>query len=266
MATTIPESFRQYASNLEITDLQSNIVANCRKNVTKKLGNNLSLHPEESKVIGSWDRRTLTRRLSEADVDVMVILHHGNNSAWASNDGAVKALDKFKDILQAAYPSTNMRRDVNCITMSLSRFRLDVVPAFKYSGTNGGASYYTIPDSVRQQWVPTDPFSFATWMTRVNTTMSGDFKPLIKMVKGWNREQGWPLRGLHLEALMYHRYKTYKQTYTMDSMLKIFFEHLPDYLARPCYEPVKNDRLDDYLDSSSARTRASCNQESTKSR
>lgn len=256
MARTIRESFRQYSSNLEITDLQTNTVANCRRNVTKKLGDKLSLHPEGSKVIGSWDRRTLTRRLSEADVDVMVILHYGNNPAWTGNDGAVKALDKFKDILQAAYPSTPMRRDVNCITMNVNNFRLDVVPAFKYSGVNGGADYYTIPDSIRRQWVPTDPFSFAEWMTRVNTTMSGDFKPLIKMVKGWNREQGWPLRSLHLEAIMYHRYKTYKQTYTMDSMLKVFFEHLPSYLTTACYEPVKGDRLDDYLDSSSTRTRA----------
>lgn len=144
-----------------------------------------------------------------------------------------------------------MRRDVNCITMRLSQFRLDVVPAFKQD-----AGYYTIPDSVRREWVPTDPFSFATWMTRVNTTMGGDFKPLIKMVKGWNREVGWPLRSLHLEAMMYHRYKSYKQTYTFDSMLKVFFENLPNYLRYPCYEPVKNDRLDEYLDTSSTRTRA----------
>jgi hypothetical protein len=40
-------------------------------------------------------------------------------------------------------------------------------------------------------------------------------------------------------------------------MLKVFFENLPSYLANPCYEPVKADRLDGYLDSNTTRTRAS---------
>jgi hypothetical protein len=252
MATTLRESFRQYARNLEITDNQSTIVSNCRRNVTTKLGAKLSLHDEKSKVIGSWDRRTLTRRLSEADVDVMVILHYGKNKGWDNGDGTVNALDKFKSILQEAYPNTTMRRDVNCITMKLNQFRLDVVPAFKWD-----SGFYKIPDSVRRQWVPTDPFTFASWMTTVNTSMGGDFKPLVKMVKGWNREVGWPLRSLHLEALMYLRYRTYPESYTYDSMLNNFFAALPNYLRTACYEPVKGDRLDTYLDTSSTRTRAS---------
>jgi len=255
MAKTVIQSFKDFSSNLEITDLQSTIVANCRRNVTTKIGKVLELHPEGSKVIGSWARNTLTRRLSEADVDVMVILHHGKNLGWVDSAGATKALDKFKDILQKAYPSTTMRRDVNCITMKLSNFRLDVVPAFKYTGVNGSADYYVIPDSVRNQWVPTDPFTFASWMTAVNTRMNGKFKPLIKMVKAWNRHQGWPIRSLHLEAMLYYHFKNYERDYTMDSMLKVFFDSLPNYLLQACYEPVKKDRLDDYLDTSSKRTR-----------
>jgi len=257
MATTIIQSFNEYSKNLEITNLQTSTVANCRRNVTTKIGKVLSLHPEESKVIGSWARNTLARRLSEGDVDVMVVLHYGNNIGWTGNDGVVKCLDKFKEILQKAYPSTPMRRDVNCITMQLSQFRLDVVPSFKFTGSNGGGDYYVIPDSKRNQWIPTDPFAFASLMTNVNTVMKGDFKPLIKMVKGWNRENGWPIRSLHLEAMMYHHFNNYIQTYTMDSMLKVFFANLPSYLSAPCFEPIKNDRLDDYLDSSSTRTRIS---------
>lgn len=242
MATTVKQSFSEYSSNLEITDRQQGKVSICRENVTNTLAKELTLHPEKSKVIGSWDRHTLTRYLSEADVDVMVILHYGENEGYDTSDGTVRILDKFKQILQARYPNTTIRRDINCITMALSEFRLDVVPAFKYKG-----DYYTIPDTSRSKWVKTDPFEFADLMTNINTNMSGCFKPLIKMVKGWNRDEGWPIKSFHLEAMMYNRYHTYTRTYTYSSMLALFFKDLPYYLSHWCYDPVMKDRLDDYL-------------------
>jgi hypothetical protein len=251
VATTITQAFREYASNLELRERQQSLVAQRRANVVAALRRRLSLHPEESKVIGSWDRHTLTRYLSECDVDVMVILHYGNNKQWDTPSGTISALDRFRAILDDAYPDTTKRRDRNCITMQFSEFRLDVVPAFKNDG-----GYYRIPDSVRRKWVRTDPFTFAERITEVNTTMDDDFVPLIKMVKGWNRDVGWPIRSFHLECLMYNRYKSYRQSYNYPSMLKVFFEALPGYLGAACYDPVQGDRVDTYLDEGGQRTRS----------
>lgn len=250
MAITINQAFKEYASNLNITDRQESIVSNCRSNVTKKIKQDLALHPEESKVIGSWDRNTLIRYLSEGDVDVMVILHYGENKHWETSDGTISVLDKFKSILDKAYPDTPKNRDENCITMKLSEFRLDVVPSFKYEG-----GYYMIPDSIQKKWLRTNPFSFAEEITKVNKTMDGTFVPLIKMVKGWNREAGWPLRSFHLECIMYNRYRLYTQGYSYDSMLKVFFEYLPGYLSSPCYDPITSDRTDTYLDNDAEITK-----------
>jgi hypothetical protein len=252
MATTVKQSFKKYASNLELTDRQQETVSNCRQNVTNTLAKVLTLHPDEKpKVIGSWDRYTLTRYLSEADVDVMVILHYSKHKEWDSAAGTTAALDKFKQILQDKYPKTTMRRDTNCVTMALSNFRLDVVPAFKH--VNG---YYRIPDTSRGKWVSTNPFKFADLMSQVNTNMSSSFKPLIKMVKGWNRDEGWPIKSFHLESIMYYRYSAYTQDYTYSSMLAMFFKHLPSYLRVACYDPVTNDRLDGYLDGGNRRQTA----------
>lgn len=244
MATSIEQAFREYKANLEITSRQESLVGSRRNNVVNALGAKLRLHSEQpSLVIGSWDRHTLTRYLSEGDVDVMVVLHYSENKGWETADGTIQALDRFKAILQSAYPNTTLRRDRNCITMQFSEFRLDVVPAFRYDG-----GYYTIPDSVRRLWVPTDPTAFADKITAVNKTMNGSFVPLIKMVKGWNRDKGWPIRSFHLECIMHGRYKSYTQSYTYPSMLKVFFEALPGYLASACYDPVRGDRVDTYLD------------------
>jgi tRNA nucleotidyltransferase (CCA-adding enzyme) len=178
MATTVTQAFRDYASNLELRERQQSLVARRHTNVVSALRRRLSLHPEESKVIGSWDRHTLTRFLSEGDVDVMVILDHSDHQHWDTPSGTISALDRFKSILDDEYTNTPKRRDRNCITMQFTEFRLDIVPAFK------GVGYYRIPDSIRRQWVRTDPFTFAQRLTRVNTIMDGTFVPLIKMVKG----------------------------------------------------------------------------------
>jgi hypothetical protein len=250
VATTISQAFREYASNLELYDRQQSLVAQRRANVVSALRRRLSLHTEESKVIGSWDRHTLTRFLSEGDVDVMVILDHYSHQHWDTPSGTISALDRFKSILDDAYTTTLTRRDRNCITMHFNEFRLDVVPAFKNVG------HYRIPDSIRRQWVRTDPFTFAQRLTTVNTIMDGTFVPLIKMVKGWNREVGWPIRSFHLECLLYDHFRRYAKAFTYPFMLKMFLEALPISLAVACYDPVEGDRVDTYLDEGGRRTRS----------
>lgn len=131
--------------------------------------------------------------------------------------------------------------------MSFSEFKLDVVPAFKYDG-----GYYGIPDSVRQLWLRTDPFKFAEKITNVNSIMNGTFVPLIKMVKGWNRNVGWPIKSFHLECMMQHHYQSYTQSYTYSSTLKRFFEYLPSYLYGASYDPATGERVDTYLDNYAA--------------
>ncbi len=247
MATTVKESFKQFASNLNITDRQESIVSNCHTNVVAKLKESLSLYSDKpSKLIGSYDRDTLTKYLSEGDVDLMVILHYGNNKEWDSKEGVANSLNRFKKILQDAYPKTACHIDRNCVTMKLTEFRLDVIPAFYYK-----QGYYTIPDTYRGEWLKTDPVKFAEEVTRINKNMDGDFVPLIKMIKGWNRNFTQKLRGFHIECILLNNYKNYSQTYTLDSMVNIFFSKLPTYLDSPTYDPISGDRVDLYLDNNS---------------
>jgi hypothetical protein len=249
MATTIAASFRGYATNLNITDRQATTVANCKNNMVTKIGAELSLHDQKARVIGSYDRDTLTRYLSEGDVDVMVVLHYGDNKGWDTADGTVSALARFKKILDAAYPKTPCRVDRNCVTMKLSEFRLDVVPAFYF---NDGS--YSIPDTHQRRWIKTNPVAFASGITRINKNMDGDFVPLIKMVKGWNREVGWPIRSFHLECLLYKHYTDYTQSYSYNSMINVFFQNLPGYLRNAAHDPITGERVDGYLDNAAATT------------
>lgn len=250
MATTVKGAFGDYRSNLEITNLQENLISTRRKAVVKALAEKLSLHPEESKLIGSYDRHTMTRYLREADVDVMVILKYGDHKDWYDNKDAVGCLDTYKRILDKAFPDIDKKRDRNCITMKYDEFRLDMVPAYKEK-----SGYYQIPDIIQSKFLDTNPFKFAEQVTKVNTTMDGDYVPSIKMIKGWNREVGWPISSFHLECMMLKRYSEYEKTFTMWTMVRTFFSVLPDLLAKNCYDPIKGERVDKYLDVGTTRTR-----------
>ena len=245
MATTIQQAFGEFLSNLEITDRQEALVSQRRRGTVAALARELTLHPEESKLIGSYDRHTLIRYLYEGDVDVMVILHYGENKLWDNPAGTTGVLDRFKAILDSALPNTDKRRDRNCISIKFSEFKLDVVPAFKRDG-----GYYVIPDSVRRAWIPTNPPGFAERITQVNRQMDGTLVPLIKMVKAWNRAVGWPIRSFHLECMMHAHFQTCAQRTPYPSMLCVFLGGLPRYLAGSCFDPVTGDRVDTYLDNS----------------
>jgi len=250
MAKTTISAFQQYATNLNLTDRQETIVSNCKNNMVDKLGSALTLHPDQKAlVIGSWDRSTITRYLSEADVDVMVILHYGENKGWDSPDGTVKTLTRFKAILDAAYPKTPCGVDRNCVTMKLSQFRLDVVPAFKWDTGD-----YRIPDTYERRWIRSNPIAFASNVTAINRNMNGTFVPLIKMIKGWNRQAGWPIRSFHLECLLSRYFATFTQSYGFDILTLVFLEALPGLLVAACYDPITGERVDSYLDNNAIVT------------
>ena len=73
----------------------------------------------------------------------------------------------------------------------------DIVPAFEKKG--GG---YEIPDSLSKTWIGTDPTVHADEATEKNEELEGKWKPLVKMVKGWNRTQDKVIRPSFLIEVM----------------------------------------------------------------
>lgn len=246
MAKTVNAAFRQFASNVNITDRQTGIVSSCRETVVRSIKNEVSLHPQQSLLIGSYDRNTMPRYLSRGDVDVMVIMHYGDNKSWDNSDGTTYALQKIRRTLQKTYPKTPCGVDRNCVTLQFLEFRLDVVPAFKHDD-----GYYKIPDTYRKEWLPTSPKGFGKRVTQINSNMRSCFIPFVKMIKSWNEQYKDRIRGFHLECMLADHYQSHFQNYTYESMAAAFLGDLPTRISRACYDPITGDRLDGYLGDSS---------------
>ena len=147
----------------------------------------------DSFLTGSYSRATMIAPLSEADIDIFIVL----DPKYYEAGGQASLLDKIKRVLLKTYTKTpKISRNGQAITITFTDFVVDVVPAFYRQG--GG---YLIPDSVNNVWISTDPKVHVDLTATENANHAGDLVPIIKMIKGWNRNINYPFVSFRLELL-----------------------------------------------------------------
>lgn len=192
MATTINQGFDQLRRNLEITNLQTEVVSTRQQNVREAVEKEMTVL--DSFLTGSYRRNTMIAPLADADVDIIVVMH----PSYYQVDGQASLLDRVKRVLKKTYPLTpEISRDGQAVTIRFSDFKVDVVPSFYRKG--GG---FLIPDSISSQWISTDPNKHVEIWSTANQAHKGALVPLIKMIKGWNKNHSQLFRCFHLESLI----------------------------------------------------------------
>ena len=192
MSTAVPASFQQLRSNLEITALQQSTVSTRQQNVRDAIKQGLTV--KESFLTGSYKRHTMISPLKEADVDVFVVL----DVSYYNANAPAALLDRVRNVLLKTYPTTpKISKNGQAVTITFTDFVVDVVPAFYRKG--GG---YLIPHSISGRWISTDPKAHETVISESNAAHNGDLVPIIKMIKGWNRQVGGQLKSFYLELLV----------------------------------------------------------------
>lgn len=192
VATTIASSFRQMRTNLEITTLQQSTVSTRQQNVRNAIARGLIV--KESFVTGSYKRHTMISPLAEADIDIFVVL----DPQYYKAGGYAALLDRVREVLLETYTSTpQISRNGQAVTITFTDFVVDVVPAFYRKG--GG---FLIPSTSQHRWIATDPRVHETSMSEANAAHDGNLVPIIKMIKGWNRQINRSFRSFYLELLV----------------------------------------------------------------
>jgi hypothetical protein len=196
MATTVNAGFAGLRTNIEITNKQTAKVALSHKALRSAIAASLPVVADF--LAGSYARDTLIAPLSEADIDVFVVLNNNAFGPYRSDPGAL--LRDIQTILRSRYTRTKgINADGQAVTVGFDAFSVDIVPAF--SREAGG---YFIPDAQRGAWIETDPTKHAQVMTTHNRLHNGYLVPAVKMMKAWNRGRGEVLRGFYLELLTLH--------------------------------------------------------------
>jgi Second Messenger Oligonucleotide or Dinucleotide Synthetase domain len=226
MAKTIDEAFRKLRANLEITGLQEATVATRQQRIRGLLEADFTVL--DTFLGGSYRRNTMIAPLSEADVDIFIVLHPDHYAAT----GQQTLLKAVRNTLIKTYTRTpSIRPDGHAVTVTFKDFKADVVPGFKRRG--GG---YLIPDAANQRWIATDPKKHVEIWTAANKDHDGKLVPLLKILKGWNKSRNL-LKSFHLETIALHVLNNVNIT-NYPSGVRFVLDHARKWLDAPLADPA----------------------------
>ncbi len=197
MLVTVAEAFEKYRSELEITDLEQDAAARRQKEIRQFLDGHFEL--EDDFLTGSYKRETKTKPLKDVDIFSVLKATRTNLDGYRQQ-GATVVLRAFRDTLRKKYGdkvSGPGRRSVSVDFGPEERvMSFDTVPAFAEKG------HYVIPDTTNGGWIETDPTHHEEKATDKNKACDKKWKPLVKMVKGWNRHRDKLIRPSFLIEVM----------------------------------------------------------------
>lgn len=131
---------------------------------------------------GSYRRDTAIRPITKEgeeerpDVDIIVVTNH------TLADDPKEVIDLLYKTVKEKY---TVRKQTRSVGISTATVDMDVVPIIAPEGIEG--TLY-IPDRRLEQWLITNPPRHTSWTTEVNQASGGRFKPLVKLIKWWRRE------------------------------------------------------------------------------
>jgi hypothetical protein len=187
-------------------------------------------------------------------IDLFATLDFGRHRALYKPDQpelvlnfVYKALDAY---LEAAQVS--LRPDGQAVSIHFDEVDFDLTPAFP---KHGGA--YMIPNAEVGYWTAVDTRRYEQIMVRANAHLAGMIKPVVRMLKIWNRAHGNIFKGFHLEVLVLNALHTYYPDCNYASAVRQVFSLLAFVMQYPTRDPAGvGEAVDTYLDVRANRQQA----------
>ena len=108
---------------------------------------------------------------------------------------------ELEDAIRERECYKSVKMQTHSIGIDMANFHLDVVPLVK---DENGLLY--IGSKADGEWRQTNPKEHLTWSTEINKEFNGDYKPLVKIMKWWRRENCPSLvkfpKGITLEKMI----------------------------------------------------------------
>ena len=181
------------ASNLNLKQDEKDKVNKSIENLSSLLNkyfnsNDLNSHFK----FGSYTRGTILPRKADAfsDIDYMVIFNNTNNYKPQT------LLNHLKSFVNYYYKSSEIYQSHPTIVLELNHIKFELVPAILDSWGN---IYIPSKSSPYEQWIKTEPNAFNKKLSDKNGSNNFEIKPLVRLMKYWNRLNGSYLSSYLLE-------------------------------------------------------------------
>lgn len=230
---TTTEAFKKFKSRLELRDAEQADAIKLHKEIRELIDNNFTV--ARHFLTGSYKRHTKTRPLK--DVDIFFVLDKEKEKKFLNDP--VGLLESFRKCLAKEYGEDKVKIGRRSVGIDLSIgpdeekiCSIDAVPAFDEG------NHYVIPDNVLNKFIETDPEIHAEEATTANKAFDGEWKPMVKMVKKWNENQGKPIKPSFLLEVMAMDifYPPFSGGYVYE--LKSFFATAADRIGEVWADPA----------------------------
>jgi hypothetical protein len=193
MPYTVPVSFEKFVENISLTGDHRDIADARRRRIVSLLGNTFTIL--DSFPSGSIPKDTALK--GYADLDVMVVLHWTKH---VKNKSPEQVLQGVRDAL-GEY-RTNVRKNGQAVTLHYESWPdVDIVPVSRTKNNDGTVNHYDVPDMNTGRWLQSRPRKHAKQVESKASECGGKFKPIIRMIKQWNKEHSDLLESFHIEVM-----------------------------------------------------------------
>ena len=180
---TIPQArFKELLADIEPSSTTKSNASSAHKELRNflKSDEGFKEYHEDTFLSGSYRRQTAIRpqkkngQTDRPDVDIIVVTNH------SSDDDPKDVINLLFKTLRKKY--TNIRRQNRSVGIESIKADMDVVPVIPCG------NMYLIPDRKQEEWILTNPRGHTSWTENVNASTEGNFKPLVKLMKWWRRQ------------------------------------------------------------------------------
>jgi hypothetical protein len=213
--------------------------------------------------IGSYGRGTVIRR--ERDVDVMVVLAAKPYVDRFRRDSRA-FLYWLRDALNVEYANTRVSTRKVALCMDLGDgLGVDLVPAFDVIEVKGlswltrrplatpGEMGFYIPNG-NGGWQITNPAHHDALMQAADVRLASKLKPLVRLMKLWNRGEHDRLRSFHLEMMVERAWRKTTQMPPLPVAMRHTLEAVAGLTNHEFSDPwPQGGRLDQYIDGETRR-------------
>jgi hypothetical protein len=224
LATTTAKAFEEFGRIVALSDAQRETVTGRRSTaggyLREAFPSSSTLPLNNAFLIGSAERATIVRPLD--DVDILATFTNKDRIFEQYRSDSKRFLYRVRDAL-----STYQVKVVGARGQAVRLFyqnppHVDIAPVFKWDG--GG---YALPAG-DGSWLTTDPFVQAEWISGRNETLNSHLKPVVRLLKRWNRAHSSRLKSFHLEVMAATLFAQMNSNYR--DALHVFFTHAENYL------------------------------------
>lgn len=223
MTKTTAEAFGQYETTIAPTANQWNSI-HSRFNSAQKIlttefeGTDMPLH--RMALMGSAAKATIIRPID--DVDAMAVFANAPSLYERYKSNSQGFLYRVRDALAGKRIQTVGSRGQAVRLFYVDGGHVDIAPVLTAS------KGYLLPAG-DGTWITTDPEACTSWLNAKDVHHASSLKPLVQLLKKWNRAHSGRMRSFHLETVAASMFTTLGNNQRAN--LRVFFEHASKWLA-----------------------------------